>query len=151
MLKTYNAKPGEVQATWHLFDAEGLVLGRMASRIAILLQGKHHARYTPHVDTGDFVIVLNAEKVVLSGAKLDDRMHRWHTGYIGGLKEMSAGEMRERHPDRLVQQAVRRMLPKTRLGRQMLRKLKVYAGSEHPHEAQQPVAAETANLRPKES
>lgn len=139
MIKTYQAKPGEVQASWHHFDADGATLGRMAVRIATILQGKHHARYTPHVDTGDFVVVTNAEKVALSGNKREARMHRWHTGYIGGLKEMSAGEMIDRYPARVIELAVRRMLPKTRLGRAMFKKLKVYAGSDHPHGAQQPV------------
>jgi large subunit ribosomal protein L13 len=143
MNKTYHAKPGEVQPTWHLIDAEGAVLGRMAARIAMILQGKHHARYTPHVDTGDFVVVVNASKVVLTGKKLTDRMHRWHTGYIGGLKEISAGELREHDPRRLVELAVRRMLPKTKLGRQMLKKLKVYRTTDHRHAAQQPVPMDT--------
>ncbi|MHC5210229.1 MAG: 50S ribosomal protein L13 [Planctomycetota bacterium] len=147
MTKTYLAKPGEVQATWQHFDADGVILGRMAVRVATLLQGKHHARYTPHVDTGDFVLVTNASKVVLTGNKADNRMHRWHTGYMGGLKEISAGEMREKDAARLVELAVRRMLPKTRLGRAMLKKLKVYPGAEHPHEAQQPVAVDTTPYR----
>ncbi|RKY22267.1 MAG: 50S ribosomal protein L13 [Planctomycetota bacterium] len=143
MNKTYHAKPGEVQPAWHLIDADGVVLGRMAARIATILQGKHHARYTPHVDTGDFVVVINAQKVVLTGKKATDRMHRWHTGYIGGLKEIPAGEMREQDPRRLVELAVRRMLPKTKLGRQMLKKLKVYRDADHRHEAQQPVPMDT--------
>jgi large subunit ribosomal protein L13 len=148
--KTYLAKPGEVQAAWLHFDAEGVVLGRLAARIATVLQGKHHARYTPHVDTGDFVLVTNAAKVVLSGNKADKRIHRWHSGYVGGLKELSAGEMREHDAPRLVELAVRRMLPKTRLGRTMLTKLKVYAGPDHPHQAQQPVAADTTPYRARE-
>ena len=141
-MKTYHAKVGEVQQAWHLFDADHVVLGRMAARIALILQGKHHGRYTQHVDTGDFVIVTNAAKIALSGNKLENRMHRWHTGYIGGLKEMSAGEMLEKHPERLVQLAVRRMMPKSALGRQMFKKLKVFAGTDHPHAAQQPVAVD---------
>ena len=136
-MKTYHAKPGEVQQAWHLFDADGVVLGRLAARVALILQGKHHGRYTPHVDTGDFVIVTNAAKVALSGRKEDDRVHRWHTGYLGGLKEMNVAEMREKHPERLVELAVRRMMPKTKMGRAMLKKLKVYAGLEHRHVAQQ--------------
>ena len=139
MDKTYRAKPGEVLQGWHHFDGDGAVLGRMASRIAMILQGKHHARYTPETDTGDFVIVTNATKVHLTGHKADDRMQRWHTGYLGGLREMSSGEMRERHPERLVFLAVRGMLPKTKLGRKMLTKLKVFPGAEHLHGAQQPV------------
>ncbi len=141
-MKTYHAKAGEVQQKWHLFDADDVVLGRLATRIALILQGKHHGRYTQHVDTGDFVIVTNASKVALSGKKLTDRMHRWHTGYIGGLKEMSAGEMLEKHPERLIQLAVRRMMPKTKLGKAMFKKLKVFAGPEHPHEAQQAVVVD---------
>lgn len=144
MEKTFQAKPGEVLRGWQHFDADGVVLGRMAARIALVLQGKHHARYTPHVDTGDFVVVTNAEKVAMTGRKWEQRMHRHHTGYMGGLLEMSAGEMREKHPERVVELAVRRMMPKTRLGRAMLKKLKVYAGPDHPHGAQQPVAVDTA-------
>lgn len=146
-MKTYHAKVGEVQQGWHLLDADNVVLGRMATRIALILQGKHHGRYTQHVDTGDFVIVTNASKVALSGNKLENRMHRWHTGYIGGLKEMSAGEMLAKHPERLVELAVRRMMPKTSLGRQMFKKLKVFAGSDHPHAAQQPVAVDMTQYK----
>lgn len=146
-MKTYNAKVGEVQQAWHLFDADNVVLGRMAARIALILQGKHHGRYTPHVDTGDFVIVTNAAKVALSGKKFENRVHRWHTGYLGGLKEITSGEMRDKHPERLVELAVRRMMPKTALGRQMFKKLKVFAGSEHPHGAQQPVAVDMTQYK----
>ena len=151
MNKTYHAKPGEVQAAWQLFDADGAILGRLAARIAMVLQGKHHGRYTAHVDTGDFVVVLNAEKVFMSGSKRDDRMHRWHTGYIGGLREMSVGVMLEKHPTRVLELAVRRMMPKTRMGRHMLKKLKIYAGSEHPHAAQQPTAVDMTEFQPKDS
>lgn len=147
--KTYLAKPGEVTHRWQHFDADGVVLGRMAARIALLLQGKHRPEYTPHVDTGDFVVVTNAEKVLVSGRKEEQRVHRYHSGYIGGLKEVPVADMRERHPDRLVELAVRRMLPKTKLGRAMIKKLKVYAGAEHPHHAQQPVAVDTAPYKPK--
>lgn len=150
MTKTYHAKQGEVQQSWLLFDADNVVLGRMASRIAMVLQGKHHPRYTPHVDTGDFVIVTNASKVKLTGKKAADRIQRWHTGYMGGLKEQTSGEMREKNPERLVRLAVRRMMPKTRLGRAMLGKLKIYAGAEHPHEAQQPVAVDTTPYKSKD-
>ncbi len=145
--KTYLAKPGETLQRWQHFDAEGLVLGRMAARIAVILQGKHHARYTPHVDTGDFVLVTNASKVVLTGRKAADRMQRWHTGYLGGLVEIPSGAMREQDPDRLVRLAVRRMLPKTRLGRAMLSKLKIYGGTEHPHAAQSPIVVDTTPYR----
>ena len=137
-MKTYQAKPGEVQQRWKHFDADGVVLGRLAARVALILQGKHHGRYTPHVDTGDFVVITHAEKVVLTGKKETDRIHRWHTGYMGGLKEMSVAEMREKDPCRMVELAIRRMMPKTRMGRAMMKKLKVYAGGEHPHGAQQP-------------
>lgn len=150
MTKTYLAKTGEIDAKWLLFDADGVVLGRMASRIAMVLQGKHHARYTPHVDTGDFVVVTNAAKVVLTGNKASTRIHRWHTGYLGGMKEMSAGAMRETDSERLVKLAVRRMMPKTRLAAQMITKLKIYPGAEHPHGAQQPVAVDTTPYRKKD-
>jgi len=142
--KTYLAKPGEVDARWQHFDADGAVLGRLAARIAVVLQGKHHARYTPHVDTGDFVVVTNAAKVVLTGTKADTRVHHWHSGYLGGLREMTAGTMRDQDPARLVRLAVRRMLPKTKLGRAMFSKLKVYKGPDHPHAAQKPIDADTA-------
>jgi large subunit ribosomal protein L13 len=144
VIKTYLAKSGEVDARWQHFDADGAVLGRLASRIALVLQGKHHARYTPHVDTGDFVVVTNAAKIVLTGTKADTRVHHWHSGYLGGLRAMTAGTMRQQDPARLVRLAVRRMLPKTKLGRAMYSKLKVYAGPDHPHSAQKPVAADTA-------
>ena len=147
MTKSYLAKPGEVDAQWLLFDADGVVLGRMAARIALVLQGKHRATYTRHVDTGDFVVVTNARKVVLTGNKANTRIHRWHTGYLGGLKEISAGALRERDSERLVKLAVRRMLPKTRLAAQMLGKLKVYPGAEHPHAAQKPAAVDTTPYR----
>ncbi len=149
MNKTYLAKPGEVQQSWLHFDADGVVLGRMAARIAMVLQGKHHARYTPHVDTGDFVLVTNAAKVMMTGNKIDQRMHRYHTGYIGGLKEEVIGDLLQRQPERVIRLAVRRMMPKTRLGRAMLTKLKVYAGTDHPHQAQQPVDVDTTQFKPK--
>ncbi len=144
------AKVGEVQRGWQQFDADGAVLGRLASRIAVVLQGKHTPRYTPHVDTGDFVVVTNASKVMLTGNKASTRLHHWHSGYLGGLRTMSAGEMRDRDPARMVRLAVRRMLPKTKLGRAMYSKLKVYAGADHPHTAQQPVAVDCKPYRRKE-
>jgi len=147
--KTYLAKTGQVQQAWHHFDADGAVLGRMAVRIATILQGKHHPRWTPHVDTGDFVVVTNAGKVALSGNKAETRVHHWHTYYLGGLRSMTAGEMRAKDPVRLVELAVRRMMPKTKLGRQMMGKLKVYNGTDHPHGAQQPVSADTKPYKPK--
>jgi len=136
--KTYMARKGEIDRTWRLVDAEGKVLGRLATRIARILMGKHRPEYTPHVDTGDFVIVINAEKVRLTGKKLQNRTMQRFSGYPSGLKEIPLARVLERHPERLVQQAVRRMLPKTRLGSAMFKKLKVYAGAEHPHQAQQP-------------
>jgi large subunit ribosomal protein L13 len=137
-MKTYMAKPGEVEAKWHVVDAKGKVLGRMATKIATILMGKHRPEYTPHVDTGDFVIVVNAAKVALTANKWTQKQYDRYSGYPGGRKSVSAGQMRERHPDRVVREAVRRMLPKNRLGKAMLRKLKVYAGPDHPHQAQQP-------------
>ncbi|MEE9585014.1 MAG: 50S ribosomal protein L13 [Candidatus Brocadiales bacterium] len=137
-MKTFMAKEGSVPKTWYAVDAEGKVLGRMATRIATVLQGKHKPQYTPHVDTGDFVIVFNARKVKLTGNKLKDKMYKRYSGYPGGLKTKPAGEVLEKHPDRVIRLAVRRMLPKSKLGEKMMKKLKVYAGHEHPHSAQQP-------------
>jgi large subunit ribosomal protein L13 len=151
MDKTYHAKVGEVLADWHLYDAENAVLGRMAARIALVLQGKHKGQYTPNVDCGDFVIVTNAEKVAMTGDKWNARMHRYHTGYIGGLREVSAAEMRTKRPERIIELAVRRMMPKTRLGRAMFKKLKVYAGTEHRHEAQQPTAVDMTPFQMKDA
>ena len=142
MQRTYVAKNEQIGKTWnrewYLVDAEGKTLGRLASEIAMLLQGKRKPIYTPHVDTGDYVVVINASKVGLSGKKLDQKLYRHHSGYIGGLKEISYRRLLERRPNLPVREAVRRMLPKTTLGRRMLRKLKVYPGPEHPHSAQQP-------------
>ncbi len=137
-MKTYMAKQGELATRWYVVDADGKVLGRLATKVATILMGKHRPEYTPHVDTGEFVIVVNAEKVVLTGSKWTQRQYESFSGYPGGKKSISAEEMRQRHPDRIVKDAVRRMLPKTRLGRHMLAKLKVYAGPDHPHQAQQP-------------
>ena len=134
--QTYMAKAGEVEQNWHLVDARDQVLGRMATEIAQVLMGKHRPEYTPHVDTGDYVVVTNARDVKLTGRK-DVRTR--YTGYPGGLKVETFGSLRERRPEALVEDAVRRMLPKNRLGRVMLKKLKVYAGEDHPHHAQQPV------------
>lgn len=131
-------KPGEANASWRHVDAEGQVLGRMAVNIARALMGKHRPDWTPHVDCGDFVIVTNAEKIVLTGRKAEQRMVKSYSGYPGGLKLRSVGTVQAKHPERIVEQAVRRMLPKTRLGSQMFRKLKVYAGSNHPHASQTP-------------
>ncbi|MDY0000212.1 MAG: 50S ribosomal protein L13 [Polyangia bacterium] len=138
MQKTYSAKPGEVDRRWILVDMDGQVLGRAATEIAMILRGKHRPTYTPHVDAGDFVVVVNAEKVRLTGNKLTDKKYYSHSGYIGSLKVKSAGELLVEHPDRVVRAAVRGMLPKNTLGRSLLKKLKIYAGPEHPHAAQQP-------------
>lgn len=136
-MKTYMAKPGEVEQQWWLFDAEDQVLGRLASKIATILMGKHRPTYTPHVDTGDFVVVLNAEKVFLSGNKWQQKKYTWYTGWPG-LRSETAETRREKDPTLIVSEAVRRMLPKNKLGRKMLSKLKIYAGTDHPHQAQDP-------------
>ncbi len=138
--KTYMAKPGELTAAWYLVDAADEILGRLATRIATVLMGKHKPAYTPNVDTGDFVIVINAEKVRLTGAKRTQKEYDRYSGYPGGRKVVPFEKMMALHPDRIVREAVRRMLPKSRLGRKMLSKLKVYAGADHPHQAQQPEA-----------
>jgi large subunit ribosomal protein L13 len=137
-MKSYIAKPNEVERKWYVIDAEGKVLGRLASEIASILRGKNKPIYTPHVDTGDFVIVINADKVVLTGKKLEQKYYRYHTGYPGGLKEISYERMMNEKPEKVIQQAVKGMLPKNSLGRQMFRKLKVYRGPEHKNEAQKP-------------
>ncbi|MEK7822549.1 MAG: 50S ribosomal protein L13 [Planctomycetota bacterium] len=138
-MKTFIAKENQVDKKWHLVDAQGKTLGRMASRIATILQGKHRPIYTPHVDTGDYVVVINARKVRLTGKKLEEKTYQRFSGYPGGLKIIPLKEMLEKHPDRVVRLAVRRMLPKTKLGERMLEKLKIYDGTEHPHTAQKPV------------
>ncbi len=137
-MKTYSAKPLEVERKWWIIDAEGKTLGRLASLAANLLRGKHKPQYTPHIDTGDFVVVINAEKIKVSGKKQTDKLYRHHTGYPGGLKTLTFEQMMEKHPTRAVEKAVWGMIPHNRLGRQLITKLKVYAGSEHPHEAQKP-------------
>jgi large subunit ribosomal protein L13 len=138
-MKTTWAKPGNYEQKWYLMNAEDHVLGRMASQIAMLLMGKHKPIYTPFIDTGDYVVVVNAEKVTYTGKKARDKKYNWHTGYMGGIKERTLGEYLEKDPEEVIRLAVRRMLPKTKMGRQMLSKLKVYRGAEHPHAAQQPV------------
>ncbi len=137
-MRTYTPKPGEITRAWHVIDATDVVLGRLASQTAILLRGKHKATFAPHVDTGDFVIIVNADKVVLTGAKAEQKKAYRHSGFPGGLKAQSYTELLEKHPEKAVEKAVRGMLPKNSLGRQQLTKLKVYAGAEHPHAAQQP-------------
>ncbi|HLM77420.1 MAG TPA: 50S ribosomal protein L13 [Rubrobacteraceae bacterium] len=138
MMKSYMARPREVERKWRLIDAEGQTLGRLATEIARFLRGKDKPQYTPHVDTGDFVVVVNAEKVVVTGRKAEQKVYYRHSGYPGGLKETSYEEMLERKPTEILRRAVKGMMPKTRLGRQQLKKLKIYAGPEHPHEAQRP-------------
>jgi large subunit ribosomal protein L13 len=149
-MKTYSLKPSEVTRTWHLVDADGLVLGRLASIIAMRLRGKHKRGYTPHVDCGDFVVVVNAEKVRLTGNKLADRKFYWHTGHPGGVKERTMGQIiGGKHPERAIEKAVERMVPRGPLGRQQMRHLKVYAGPSHPHDAQQPVKLDVAAMNRK--
>jgi large subunit ribosomal protein L13 len=143
-MRSFVATPKTVTRRWHVIDAEGQVLGRIATRAARLLQGKHKATYTPFLDTGDHVIIVNAGKVKLTGRKEQEKLYRRHSGYLGGLKEERAGSVRAKNPVRLVEEAVRGMLPKTKLGDAMYRKLKVYAGKDHPHAAQQPTAYEVA-------
>ena len=140
--KTFQAKAGEIEHKWHLLDADGKILGRLAARVATILQGKHKPTYTAHIDTGDFVVVINAEKVALSGKKRSQKVYRHYTGHVGGLREIPFEVMMKRHPERVVENAVRRMLPKTRLGRKMYKKLKVYAGPAHPHASQKPAPLE---------
>jgi large subunit ribosomal protein L13 len=143
-MSTFIARPGQTEARWHVIDADGRVLGRIATAAARLLQGKHKAIYTPFLDTGDHVVVVNARKVKMSGRKEDQKVYRRHSGYEGGLREERARIVRQRRPERLVEEAVRGMLPKTKLGEAMYRKLKVYAGPDHPHAAQKPSKLEVA-------
>jgi large subunit ribosomal protein L13 len=138
MTKTYNAKPGEIERLWYVVDAEGKTLGRLATQIADTLRGKRKPQYTPHVDTGDFVVVVNAEKIHVTGKKLDEKMYYRHSGYPGGLRKRTLREELERRPTEVLRKAVRGMLPRTRLGRAQLTKLKIYAGPDHPHDAQAP-------------
>jgi large subunit ribosomal protein L13 len=142
-MKTYSAKPGEVTREWYLVDAEGKTLGRLATQIADTLRGKRKPQYTPHVDTGDFVIVVNADKIQVTGNKLDQKRYYRHSGYPGGLRSRTLREQLERRPTEVLRVAVKGMLPKNRLARQQITKLKIYAGPEHPHEAQNPRALET--------
>ena len=137
-MRTYSPKPGEVTRTWHVIDAEDVVLGRLASQVATLLRGKHKPTFAPHVDTGDFVIIINAGKVALTGNKRDQKFAYRHSGYPGGLRKRSFGELLDSRPDRLLEKVVKGMLPKNKLGRAQGKKLKVYAGPDHPHAAQQP-------------
>jgi large subunit ribosomal protein L13 len=137
-LPTYSPKPGDVTRAWHVIDAEDVVLGRLATEVATLLRGKHKPTYAPHVDTGDFVIIVNAEKVALTGQKREQKFAYRHSGYPGGLRKRSFGELLDTRPERLLEKVIKGMLPKNKLGRAQAKKLKVYAGPEHPHAAQQP-------------
>ncbi|MDF2096360.1 50S ribosomal protein L13 [Aquibaculum arenosum] len=149
-MKTYSAKPTDVERKWYVIDAEDVVLGRLASRVANVLRGKHKAMYTPHIDTGDHVIIINAEKVKLTGKKLQQKRFYWHTGYPGGIKDRTMGQiLGGRFPERAIEKAVQRMIPSGPLGRAQLKKLRVYAGAEHPHEAQQPEVLDLAAMNPK--
>ncbi|MGB7575611.1 MAG: 50S ribosomal protein L13 [Thermodesulfobacteriota bacterium] len=141
-MKTYQAKKEDLEHKWYLVNAEGKVLGRLSTELAKILKGKNKPTYTPHVDTGDFVIVVNAGKITLTGKKMKDKIYYHHTGYPGGIKEMNAEKLLARKPTEMIRMAVRGMLPKNSLGRQMLRKLKIYAGPNHPHEAQKPISLE---------
>lgn len=149
-MKTFTQKPAEVEKKWIIIDAEGLVVGRLASLVALRLRGKHKATFTPHVDDGDNVIIINAEKVVLTGKKYTDKKYYWHTGYPGGIKERTARAIIEgRFPERVVEKAIERMIPRGPLGRRQMKNLRVYAGSEHPHEAQSPEVLDVAAMNSK--
>ncbi len=142
MLKTYSAKPGEVQQNWHVIDMDGQVLGRAATKIADLLRGKNKPEFTPHMDCGDFVIVVNAAKLKLTGRKLDDKMYYRHSGHIGHLKQENARKLLERKPEVVIRHAVKGMLPKNDLGKKLIKKLKIYTDGQHPHDAQKPKTLE---------
>ena len=137
-MKTYAVKAGEIERRWYVVDAQGKTLGRLATQVARILRGKHKPTFSPHLDVGDHVIIINADKIQVTGKKLDTKRYYRYSGYLGGLKSVVLREQLEKHPDRVLIHAIRGMLPKNRLGRAMLRKLKIYAGSEHPHAAQQP-------------
>ena len=149
-MKTFSAKPADVEKKWVMIDASGIVVGRLATMVAMRLRGKHKPSYTPHVDDGDNVIVINADKVVFTGAKYTDKRYYWHTGYIGGIKERSPRQIMEgKFPERVLEKAVERMIPEGPLGRRQLKNLRVYAGSEHPHVAQQPEVLDVGALNAK--
>ena len=149
-MKTYSAKPNEVVHKWYLVDAENLILGRLASIVAKMLRGKHKPMYTPHIDCGDNIIIVNAEKVYLSGQKRTDKTYYWHTGYPGGIKDRTADQLLDGpHPERVIEKAVERMLPKGKLGRKQIGKLKIYSGLKHPHDAQSPETLDIAKLNAK--
>jgi large subunit ribosomal protein L13 len=136
--KTYSAKPGDVEQAWHVVDAENVVVGRLAARVATILRGKHKPEYTPHMDVGDYVVIVNAEKVRFTGKKETDKQYYRHSGYPGGIRSRTPKEVRATHPERIIEGAIKGMLPRTKLGRDLYRKLHVYAGPDHPHAAQQP-------------
>ena len=149
-MKTYSAKPSDVERNWYVIDAKDLVLGRLASQIALRLRGKHKPLFTPHIDCGDNIIVINAEKVGLTGNKRNDKTYYWHTGYPGGIKSRTADKILEsKHPERVIIKAVERMITRSPLGRQQMRKLHVYAGEEHPHQAQNPEVLDIGAMNPK--
>ncbi len=149
-MKTYSAKPSDIEKKWVLIDAEGVVLGRLAAEVAKILRGKTKPMFTPHMDCGDNVIIVNAEKVKLTGRKASDKIYYWHTGYPGGIKQRTAGQILEgKHPERIVEKAVELMITRNRLGRQLFKNLRVYVGPEHPHEAQQPEILDLAAMNPK--
>ena len=151
-MKTYSAKPGDIQRAWHLIDADGLVLGRLAALVAERLRGKHKPMFTPHMDCGDHVVIVNAEKVVLTGGKAAKKFYYYHTGFPGGIKERRADKVLEgRFPERVIEAAVRRMVPRNTLGRDVMRKLHVYKGPEHPHAGGQPVLLDIAAMNRKNS
>ncbi len=141
-MKTYWAKPDEIEKKWFVVDADNKILGRLATEVATILMGKHKPTYTPSIDTGDFIVVVNAEKFAVTGKKMDDKMYYRHSGYLGGLKDRTLKEQLEKKPEEVIRMAVRRMLPKTKMGRAMIKKLKIYTGAEHPHAAQNPEVLE---------
>jgi large subunit ribosomal protein L13 len=147
-MKCYQAKANELQATWYVIAATEMVVGRLAAQIAPILMGKHRPTYTPHIDTGDYVIVTNVEKVVFTGNKWQQKMYQWYTGHPGGQKEEAAWKLHQRHPDRILRLAIQRMMPKSKMGRHMMAKLKLYSGPQHPHQAQAPIPLEALSGRP---
>jgi large subunit ribosomal protein L13 len=149
-MRTYSAKPADVERKWYVIDADGVVLGRLASVIATRLRGKHRPIFTPHIDCGDNIIVVNAEKVRLTGRKREEKVFYWHTGHPGGIKKRTVAQILDgKHPERVVMKAVERMIPRSPLGRQVMRKLRVYTGADHPHESQQPELLDVAAMNPK--
>lgn len=149
-MKTYTAKPSEIERKWFVIDAEGVVLGRLAAIVSQYLRGKHKPTYTPNIDTGDNIVIINAEKVALTGRKRSDKVYYWHTGHPGGIKQRTAEQILDgEHPERVIEKAVQRMITRSPLGRQQMKKLHIYAGSEHPHEAQKPEVLDVASMNDK--